>query len=79
MIKIIILIVLAIALYIFIGSIVEMIADRHACPTQEAFIAGILLWPLLLLANVIWAIAYFPYKLAKWILVQLSVINKDDF
>lgn len=79
MIKTIILIVLVIALYIFIGSIVEMIVDRHACPTQEAFIAGILLWPLLLLANVIWAIAYFPYKLAKWILVQLSVINKDDF
>lgn len=79
MIKTIILIVLAIALYVFIGSIVEMIADRHGCPTREAFIAGIILWPLLLLIGIIYAISYFPFKLARWILVQLSVINKDDF
>lgn len=79
MIKTIILIVLAIALYIFIGSIVEMISDRHACPTREAFITGIVLWPLLLLIGIIWVISYFPFKLARWILVQLSVINKDDF
>lgn len=78
-IEIFICIMVGIMLYIFIGTIVELIIDRKRMPIESSsIIAGIVLWPVLLIILIIIGIGYLPYKLAKWILVQLHVIEDYD-
>ena len=78
-IEILICIIVGIILYVFIGTIVELIIDRKRMPMEtDSIIAGIVLWPVLLIIIIIIGIGYGPYKLAKWILVQLHVIEDYD-
>ena len=78
-IEILICIIVGIILYVFIGTIVELIIDRKRMPIEtDSIIAGIVLWPVLLIIIIIIGIGYGPYKLAKWILVQLHVIEDYD-
>ena len=78
-IEILICIIVGIILYVFIGTIVELIIDRKRMPMEtDSIIAGIVLWPILLIIIIIIGIGYGPYKLAKWILVQLHVIEDYD-
>lgn len=78
-IEILICIIVGIMLYVFIGTIVELIIDRERMPVESSsIIAGIVLWPVLLIILIIIGIGYLPYKLAKWILVQLHVIEDYD-
>ena len=78
-IEIFICIIVGIMLYIFIGTIVELIIDRERMPVESSsIITGIVFWPVLLIILIIIGIGYLPYKLAKWILVQLHVIEDYD-
>ena len=78
-IEILICIIVGIMLYVFIGTIVELIIDRERMPVESSsIIAGIVFWPVLLIILIIIGIGYLPYKLAKWILVQLHVIEDYD-
>ena len=78
-IEIFICIIVGIMLYVFIGTIVELIIDRERMPIDtSSIITGIVFWPVLLIILIIIGIGYGPYKLAKWILVQLHVIEDYD-
>ena len=75
----ILLLIIGIMLYVFIGSIIILIIYRKDPIRHESLeiAIGVFIWPVILTIIGIYCIMSSVYRFAKWFLTEVNVLDKE--